>query len=101
MKHGHAAKFRAPDDEGVLEQTALLEVAHEGGSGLVEDGRMLVVLFFQLVMAVPVEFAAAGVGSIEELHESHSVFDQSPGEDAVPGKSDLDRIRGVICTVTF
>src|SRR6185436_2483059 len=49
LKHRHATEFSTPDDEGVLKQTALLEVAHEGGGWLVQDGGMFVVLFFQFV----------------------------------------------------
>ena len=101
LKHRHAAKFGAPDDKGFIEQTALLEIAHEGGGGLVEDFAMDVVLFLQFGMTVPIEFAAAGVGAIEKLHESYSVLDEPSREDAIAGKGGLDRIRSIVGAVAL
>ena len=73
----------------------------ERGGGLVEDGGVLVVLLLELVVAVPIEFAAAGVGAVEELHEAHAALDQPPREDAVARKAGLDRIRGIVGAVDF
>ncbi len=35
LAHGGPAEFAAPDDEGVFEQPALLQIGHEGGLPLV------------------------------------------------------------------
>ena len=97
LKHGHAAEFSTPDHQGVLEEPALLEISDECGHGLVHDRAVHVVLFSEGVVAVPVEFSATGVGTIEELHEAHPVFDETPGEDAVAGKASLEVVPGIIC----
>lgn len=75
LKHGHATEFGAPNDQGIFEQTSLLEVANKGSGGLVENRCMLVVLLFELVVTIPIKFSAAGISTIEELHESHSGLD--------------------------
>jgi hypothetical protein len=83
LEEGHAAELGAPDDERVLQQAALFQVADQSGGGLVEDVRMHVILRLEIAVAVPVEFAAAGIGTVEELHETHAALDEATGEDAV------------------
>ena len=101
LEEGHTAKLGAPDDEGVLQEPALFEVPNEGGGGLVEDLRVDVILRFEITMAVPVQFAPARIGAIEELHEADTLFDEAAGEDAVFGKGGFVRVLRVIGTVAF
>ena len=60
---------------------------------------MHIVLVSQGIVTVPVEFSTAGVGSIEELYEAHSIFDEATGEDAVAGETSLQIIPGIICAI--
>ena len=99
LEKRHASEFGAPDHEGVLQKTPLSQVADEGRRGLIEDGRVAVVLFLELVVTVPVEFAAAGVGPIEELHKPHAPLHEPPCQDAVAGKTRLDGMAGVVRSV--
>ena len=62
---------------------------------------MLVVLRFEFAVAIPVKLSAAGVGTVEQLHEAHAILNQSTGEDAVFCEPGLDGICGVIGTVAF
>ena len=68
---------------------------------MVHDGAVDIVLFAQGVVAIPVEFAATGVGAIEELNEADSVLDQASSEDTVARKANLERVFGVIRAVHF
>ena len=87
LEHRHAAELGAPDDERVLEQAALLEVADQRGGGLIEDRGMHVVLLLELVVAVPVQLAAAGVGAVEELHEAHAASRSAAGRGCSSGRT--------------
>src|SRR5438105_11602042 len=62
LHHRGAAKFAAPDDEGVLQHAALLEVLDERGAGFVG---VLAVLF-----EVADEVAVLVPGFVEDLHEA-------------------------------
>jgi hypothetical protein len=54
LKKRHAAELGAPDDERLLQQASRAEIADERGGGLVEDGRVDIVLFLERIVAVPV-----------------------------------------------
>ena len=78
-----------------------LRSLNQGGGGLIEDRGVVVVLLLEFVVTVPVEFAAAGIGAVEELHEADAAFDQPPGENAVSGESGFDRVGFVRRSVQF
>ena len=96
LEERHAPELGAPDDECFLEQAARFQVFDQGRHRLVEDFTMDVILFFQFVMTIPVELAAAGVGTIEELHEADAPLDEAPSQDAVACECGL---RGIRCLV--
>ena len=53
-------------------------------------------------MAVPIAHPFAhGVGAVEQLDEAHAPFQQPPGQDAIPGKAGLVRIRRVVGPIGF
>jgi hypothetical protein len=70
-----AAELAAPDDEGVLKQTALVEVVEQGGDGRIGGG------------AVGVEVAAVvGVlvpAAVIEFDEAHAGLAEAAGEQAL------------------
>ena len=101
LKERHASELGAPDDECFLEQAALAQISDQGSSGLVEDGGMAIVLFFQGAMAVPIECPAAGLGAIKQLHETHPAFDQPASENAIAGECGLMWMGGIIGAVQF
>src|SRR6266516_5820151 len=82
-----ATKLRRPDKERVLQHAALLEVVDEGGHRLVHRGRLLVVILFQVLVAIPVDARAAEGAAVEDLNEAHAAFEESPGHETVPGKA--------------
>ena len=73
-----AAEFAAPDDEGVVEEASLLEVADEGPGGLVD--------FFGLDGEAGGDFVVEVPAAVEDLGEAHAAFSHAPGEEAVVGE---------------
>ena len=65
LEKGHSTEFGAPNDQRFVEQPARSEVLDQCGYGLIEDRCVDIVLAFQIVMPVPIEFAGAGVSPIE------------------------------------
>ena len=72
-----AAELAAPDDEGVLEQSAPFEILDERGAGLVGVATTRGAPGGEAAVMVPV--------GMEELHEADAALDQAPREDAVGG----------------
>src|SRR5690348_8933262 len=58
---GGAAELAAPDDQGVLEHVALLEVGEESGDGLIDLAGVLLHALAEVVVVVP-----AAVGDLDE-----------------------------------
>ncbi len=106
LESGHAAELGAPDDERVVEQTALLEVSEERGGRLVHDFPVLRVLLGEHSVSVPIAhaFAASLVGTIEELHKTHALLHEPTREDAVAGVGGLQvfhRVARLIGAIHF
>ena len=75
---GHAtSELPAPDDEGVVEESAALEVGDERGAGLVGVAAARGAPGGEAAVVVPV--------GMEELHEAHAALDETSREDAVGG----------------
>src|SRR5262249_40231272 len=74
-----AAELAAPDDERIVEQAALLEVADESGGGLVDVAALAADLGGQIAVLVP--------AAMEELHEADAALDHAAGEKAVAGEA--------------
>src|SRR5262249_17979933 len=74
-----AAGLAAPDDDRIVEQAALLEVADESGGGLVDVAALAADLGGQIAVLVP--------AAMEELHEADAALDHAAGEKAVAGEA--------------
>ena len=85
LEHRHTAELGTPHNQRVVEQPSLPHVVNQCRGWLIHDAAVNVVLLSQLLMTVPVQASAAGVGPVEELHEANTFLDQSPREDAVFG----------------
>src|SRR5207249_1523446 len=83
----HAPEFGCPQDERLREQPASLEVLDQNCRGPVQDGSVALVIVLEGLVGVPVQQAvdARSTRAAIKLHEAHTVFQQSPREDAVPG----------------
>ena len=99
LEHRHTAEFGAPNNQRIFQQAALSEVVDECSCRLVQDMTVNVVLLPQCLMTVPVESSSAGVSAIEQLHESHSLFQQSTSEDAVSAEGSTSFILRVISCI--
>ena len=83
LHHGGASELTPPDDQRLLEESALLEVGDQTGKGLVDlpalDGEGLVDRFSgggSVVIPAPVV----------ELDEAYPVLDQTPRQKTIVGK---------------
>ncbi len=72
-----ASEFATPDDESVLEEAALFEVAQEGGGGLVNVGAPALAPTAEAAVVIPI--------GMEELDEADVSFRHAAGEDAIGG----------------
>src|SRR5690606_27714301 len=75
---GGAAKFTAPDDEGGVEQAALLEILEQGGDRLVDHAAVVGELGVEVAVVIP--------GGVDDVHEAHAALDHAPGLQAVARK---------------
>jgi hypothetical protein len=93
----HSAELRAPDDQCIVQQPALLQINEQPGGWLVEHRTVQTVLLEEFLVPVPVAHALATrlVGAVEELDETDPILNQSPGQDAIPrvGRANLIRLR--------
>lgn len=83
LHHRGSAELPAPDDDRVIEQPALFEIADEGGAWFVGFLTILLEATDKVAMLVP--------GFVEQLNEADAAFDQSPGEQTVRGVAGLSR----------
>ena len=71
LSHGRATEFAAPDDEGIVEKAAVLEVLDESGDGLVGVLAVFRERFVQTAVLVP--------GFMEKLNEADVALNESAG----------------------
>jgi len=70
-----AAELSAPDHEGILEKSPLLEVSNECGAGLVDVAALTANLAGEIAVLIP--------AAVHELHEADAAFDHAPGEQTI------------------
>ena len=97
LERGHAAEFAAEDDQGLFEQSALLEIGQQPGGGLIENRAVDIVLHLEFLVAVPVagSFSTGLVAAVEELDETNTSFDQPACQQTVAGEAGFQGISGV------
>src|SRR5438105_1947587 len=78
---GLAAELAAPDDQGLVEQAAALEVLDQAGDGLVGVAGVLGVVGDEVGVGVPVVVVVRAAGI--DLDEPHAALDQPPGDQAL------------------
>src|SRR5688572_20922888 len=85
--HGGSPEFTAPDDQGVIEQAALLEILDQGCAGAVGLLAIVPVIADQVTVGVP--------AFVVDVHEAYIALDHSPREEAGAGKAGLIRFAAV------
>ena len=70
-------EFPAPDDEGVVEQTARFEVLHQRSAGLVGVLRLVLDAFRQTAVVVPV--------TMTKLNETDAPLGEAAGQETIVG----------------
>src|SRR6476620_850556 len=91
--HGSAAKFAAPDDQGVFEKAARLEVFDERCLSLIDFAANFFEVALEIFAGAPV---TVPVGMIE-LDEANAAFDEAAGEKAIAGERWFIRLNTVKC----
>ena len=83
-----AAEFAAPDNQRVVQQTALLQILNQAQPRLVSVCALRRNLFRQIRVLIP--------AAVEQLDEPHSALRKPPSQQAIGGEgSRLPRIRTV------
>ena len=85
LQERHAAEFRCPDDERMIEQTAALEVANQCSGRLIHYLRLHRVRVLDVRMRIPVGYtvAAGGIAAVKELNHAHALLDESPCKNTI------------------
>ena len=86
LRRRHAAKLGGPQDERVLEHSALLEILDEGrGAARHAKGERAVVAL-EVLMGIPVAAREAVVIATPHLHKAHAALQQPPRRQALLGE---------------
>src|ERR1051326_348157 len=85
-----AAKFRRPQNEGVLQQAARLEILQQSGQRLVHDGGLFGVILDDILVSVPIDAGRPERAAVEHLHETHAPFEQATREETVAAEAGGD-----------
>src|SRR5947209_1197702 len=89
---GSAAKLATADDQRFIEQAALLEIADQGGDGLVHRGALFRETFGDArVRAGAMEVPAP----VEQLHEADSLLDQAARQETIVREARIAWLRAV------
>ena len=76
-----AAELAAPDDGGFVQQSAALEVADEGGRGLIHVGTAAAKILVDPVVVVP-----GLAGTVVDVDGADAALDQPAGQQATVGE---------------
>ena len=87
LAHRRAPEFAAPDDQRVVQQSALLQVADQRGRGLVDFASYLIERLAEVGVMVPI--------GVIELHEAHAALHQAARQQAVVRVAGLARLGAV------
>lgn len=103
LGEGSAAEFSSPDDEGVFEEAAGLEVLDECGDGLADLVAHFTVAFFEIAVVIPWVGAVSAtdvVGEGGQFDEANAAFDEAAGEEALASVGGLLGL-GVVEAIEF
>ena len=73
--HGRTAKFPTPDDEGVLQQSSLFQIADQGRGSGVDHVAVDLEPGIEIGVVIPVR--------VNDLHEADAAFHHAPGQQAI------------------
>ena len=76
-----ANELTAPDDQGLIEHTALLEILDQSRDGLVGIAGMDTVVTLQAAVGIPIVIVMRPTGV--DLNKANTTFDKSPGQQAL------------------
>ena len=77
-----ATELTAPDDQGLIEHPALLEILDQSRDGLVGIAGMDAVVAFEAAVGIPVIIVMRPAGV--DLDKANAALDKPPGQQALP-----------------
>ena len=77
-----ATELTAPDDQGLIEHPALLEILDQSRDGLVGIAGMNAVVAFEAAVGIPVIIVMRPTGV--DLDKANAALDKPPGQQALP-----------------
>ena len=87
LGEGGAAELGGDQQQGVLEESAFLEVLDQAGEGPIEGPGLGGVVVDDVLVAVPVDPGGAEGPAVVELDEANAALDQTPGQQAVAAEA--------------
>src|SRR5262245_8571960 len=87
LRHRGAAELAAPDDQGIIEQPALLQIHHQRGTAAIGVTREY--------LHVPAHFGVMIPPAVAHLHEADAALHHAPGEEAVLREAPLMAIGAI------
>ena len=100
LEERHATELGTPDDQGVVEQTAALQIMDQGSGGLVHDLRLHGMSLEYIRMRIPVgdTVATGRIASVEKLDYTNPFLNQSTSQDTVFGVLAL-QVTPILCAI--
>ena len=81
LKEWHPAKFGAPDNQSIFQESTAFHIADKGCGGLIHDLRLHGMGLIDITMRVPVgnSIPSGWVASVKKLNHTDSFFQQATG----------------------
>src|SRR6266478_1911485 len=84
LSGGSSAKFAGPNNEGLVQQAAALQVREQSGDGLIRLAAMKRVVLMDVGVGVPIFVVMTSAGI--DFDEAHAAFDQAPSQETAPAE---------------
>ena len=84
LRNSLPAKLAAPNDQGRIEEPALLEIRQEGSDGTVNFRPMDAEVLFHAVVGIPVLLLMSA--AVVNLNKANTPLDQATGDEALATK---------------
>ena len=87
LVHGGTAKFASPDDQGIIQHAALLQVLHQGIGRFVRQSTTDVHVSYEVTVVIP--------ATMIKVDKSYTPFGEASGEQAISCIGPVTRQRSI------
>src|SRR5262245_31443370 len=92
LGNGHAPEFRVPDDQGLVQQSAALEIRNQACDGLVDFRRVLAMIIHDAGMRIPRIYILVYDRTAVELDETNASFNHAASQQTLLAKRGGHRV---------